>query len=453
MNIIIVWAWWTWLNNIANLFFQFWYQNLICIDKYDSENTKKLVDKGIKTIIWHWKYEIQKEDIVIYSDAAENTKEVIDSKNMEFDFKKYHKNYSYFEFLWEISKFYKTISIAWTHGKSTSTAMCVYLAKKFCYDFGLWIVWASLNDFDNESFVIGEQNKDFLWQVINYITNNKQTYIDENLIKKFYMIVEADEFNEHFLYLDTYIAWITNIELDHVDVFKTQELYYKIFEDFTKKVNDKIFLSNEFDQEKINNKWTNIEENLINFENIRWEHNQKNWNLSTNIISYITSKDKKEIIQYLQKFWWIWRRAEYIWENKNWAKIYLDYGHHPNELNTTIEWFQNKFNNKNIKIIFQWHQSKRLIQFWEEFKNILKDKNCIVYKTYTARENEAEIISYWKKKWIKINCTKDLSTVFAKQINWFYTEKIKEYLDTYQKNDILIVFSAWDLHSKIKENI
>ncbi|MBS8121566.1 glutamate ligase domain-containing protein [Candidatus Vampirococcus lugosii] len=453
MNIIIVGAGGTGLNNIANLFFQFGYQNLICIDKYDSENTKKLVDKGIKTIIGHGKYEIQKEDIVIYSDAAENTKEVIDSKNMEFDFKKYHKNYSYFEFLGEISKFYKTISIAGTHGKSTSTAMCVYLAKKFCYDFGLGIVGASLNDFDNESFVIGEQNKDFLGQVINYITNNKQTYIDENLIKKFYMIVEADEFNEHFLYLDTYIAGITNIELDHVDVFKTQELYYKIFEDFTKKVNDKIFLSNEFDQEKINNKGTNIEENLINFENIRGEHNQKNGNLSTNIISYITSKDKKEIIQYLQKFGGIGRRAEYIGENKNGAKIYLDYGHHPNELNTTIEGFQNKFNNKNIKIIFQGHQSKRLIQFWEEFKNILKDKNCIVYKTYTARENEAEIISYGKKKGIKINCTKDLSTVFAKQINGFYTEKIKEYLDTYQKNDILIVFSAGDLHSKIKENI
>jgi len=53
-----------------------------------------------------------------------------------------------------------------------------------------------------------------------------------DIVKKFFLILEACEFREHFLLYDTDYALITNIGYDHQDCFPTQLDYTKAFQKF-----------------------------------------------------------------------------------------------------------------------------------------------------------------------------------------------------------------------------
>ena len=127
MNIVLVWIWWIWLSAIWQILNELGYQNIIWIDASKSEITEKLKKQWIKIVIWHWKYKITPDDFVIYSDATINTPEVQKAKT----------KLSYFELIWEISKYFKTIAITWTNWKSTTTALTIYWLKQLDKkDFG-----------------------------------------------------------------------------------------------------------------------------------------------------------------------------------------------------------------------------------------------------------------------------------------------------------------------------
>jgi UDP-N-acetylmuramate--alanine ligase len=61
-------------------------------------------------------------------------------------------------------------------------------------------------------------------------------------MKKYLFVIEADEYNRHFLHLDSDYAIIGNIELDHADVYGTFENYLETFLIFSRKVKKDIFI-------------------------------------------------------------------------------------------------------------------------------------------------------------------------------------------------------------------
>ena len=143
---------WAGLSALVNIFFDLGFKDIIVVDKYKSEISDKLEKKWIKVIIWEWKYDFLQEDIVIYSDAVVNSQ----------DFQKIKANtkFSYFDFVSEISKRFQTISIAGTHGKTSTTAMLIASLKKVDFD-KLWlgIVWGFVVDLDNKNYFLSENKK------------------------------------------------------------------------------------------------------------------------------------------------------------------------------------------------------------------------------------------------------------------------------------------------------
>ncbi len=68
---------------------------------------------------------------MIYSDALLDSPELKQAKELaEGNTRKAHYPMSYFQFLGEISKYFETISIAGTHGKSTTTALATYVLSQ-----------------------------------------------------------------------------------------------------------------------------------------------------------------------------------------------------------------------------------------------------------------------------------------------------------------------------------
>lgn len=102
---------------------------------------------------------------------------------------------------------YRTIAVAGTHGKTTTTAMLAWVLSEAGLD---------------PSYIIGGTS------------NNLRTNAHAGAGADF--VIEADEYDYMFLGLYPQIAVITNIEHDHPDCFPTPEAFYQAFETFSSQI-------------------------------------------------------------------------------------------------------------------------------------------------------------------------------------------------------------------------
>ncbi len=469
-NIVFLWVWWTWLSAIAWMLNELWFDNIIWIDSQESEITKKLFDKWIKIIIWHWKYKPNYDDFIIYSDieSIKNWPEIQHFMQFQNTYWKRRIPLSYNQFLWEISKRFRTISIAWSKWKSTSTAMSIYLMNKVSNNFWIGIVGALLPDFDNKNFVINHKHKNEIYNIFKYFLSGKWI-LNYNYIKKFWFIIEACEYKEHFLLLDTEYWLITNFYYDHSDWFQTYKKYLSAYLKFIKNAGSGIFLSEKYknwiweQESRISIDWSIkkkiffLKEKIINYNFVFWEHLQYNWSLVIGILEKILNKKINSNL--LSNFHWVRRRMELIWKNKYKKEIFSDYAHTAQSIQTWLKALKNKFNWQKILVIFQPHQATRILQQRNNFNKIFQlektnNINLIIYKLYTAREQISNFdfsqFDFLKNK--KIENFDNLWTIFAKKNHWQYItniNKIYELIENY-KNWPIVLFTAWDLDFQIR---
>ncbi|MDR2191016.1 MAG: hypothetical protein LBP53_07850 [Candidatus Peribacteria bacterium] len=92
-------------------------------------------------------YQIKANDCVIYSSATEQSVEVQQAKKLKAEQHTPLLIWDYFEFLGEMSKYFKTIAFTGTNGKSSSSAIGIFVARELLQDFGIGIVGALVPDF------------------------------------------------------------------------------------------------------------------------------------------------------------------------------------------------------------------------------------------------------------------------------------------------------------------
>lgn len=471
---MIVFLWWAWagLSALVNIFYDLGFKNIAVVDKYKSEISEKLEKKWIPVFIWDWVYNFSNDDIIIYSDAVVNSK----------DFQKIKNNikFSYFDFVGEISKRFQTISIAWTHGKTSTTSMLISSLKKSNFN-KLWlgIVWWFVPDLDNKNYYINPNKKDEIKIIFEKILTAKWKRPTE-YFKELYFIVEADEFNRHFLLLDSYISGITKVDHDHKDIYPTEKDYLSAFELFINKTRKKVFTNDEEFLKKINNNQiinTNNLVKLINFDYIFWEHMKKNAALALAIMKEIWLKEK-QAIESIKSFKWVWRRQEYLWlmnneklkkekikekdylwykQNSLWyIKIYTDYAHHPVEIQATYDSFRKNFPDKKLIAVFQPHQLFRFVSYEKNFLNSLKNFDEIfIYNIYSVRE-EKLIDQLIKEKNLKVKNHRQAIEKIWQEIAWKlngkYIKSFDELIKNIQDKDwILIIMSAWNLDYEMRK--
>ena len=97
----------------------------------------------------------------------------------------------------------KLIAIAGTHGKTTTTAMVIWLFKQLgvpvSYSVGAKISFGEMGEFDEKSE---------------------------------YFVYEADEYDKNFLTFKPYLGLITGIDWDHPDIYPTKDEYNAAFRQF-----------------------------------------------------------------------------------------------------------------------------------------------------------------------------------------------------------------------------
>ncbi len=109
------------------------------------------------------------------------------------------------EVLGDITRKQKGLCIAGTHGKTTTATIAAHLLYQ--------------SQVSCSAFLGGISN--------NYKTNYLVSK-DSNIV-----VIEADEYDRSFHQLRPFMAVITSMDLDHLDIYKTPEAFKEAFEHFT----------------------------------------------------------------------------------------------------------------------------------------------------------------------------------------------------------------------------
>ncbi len=457
MNIILVGAGGIWISALWLLFKRLWYDNILWVDSSISKVTQWLEHAGIKVYIGHWQYQVQPWDLVIYSDACPQAPEVEQARQHVSESAPWARYpLSYFQFVWEISKFFETISVAWTHGKSTTSAMLTVIMSQSDPKLWLWIVWALVPQLQNTNYRINEKKSEDIKTIFAYILFGKQQWRDESLRKKYRFIIEADEFNKHFLYIDTDYAIILNAELDHSDIYPTQEYYLQIFVEFCYKVKKKIFvLAWEKWVDYLLQHWPDtihsVSKSVFDLPYLFGDHIQKNASLNNALMQELGIENYS-----FSEFKGLRRRMELLKVYENWGILYSDYWHHPTEINAVLNAMKEKYPEKKIIAIFQPHQARRVLEFRNDFKNTVSQfDERIIYSLYTARENLDTLLAEFPIPWgATVSSAQELWEIFAQACAWTYItdfKNISERIEAIQSDQVICLFSAWNADFQLRE--
>ncbi len=289
------------------------------------------------------------------------------------------------------------ISIAGTHGKTTTSCLIAHLLHYANLPFAAFLGGISSN--------LGS----------NYINTNTS----ENLPTT---VTEADEYDRSFLTLSPNLAIVTSMDEDHLDIYETGEELKKSFFDFINKIkkNGTLFLKDglecpsnldakiirygiesgdyratniaikdrwfTFDFESNTEKWTSLK---LGIQGI---HNIEN-SIAAIAVCLHLKLPKEKIIQGLKEFKGVKRRFEYISNQPNFIFI-DDYAHHPTEIEAFIKSVKMLYPNEKITGIFQPHLYSRTKDFADDFAKSLSQLDVsILLNIYPARELPIEGIT------------------------------------------------------------
>jgi len=256
------------------------------------------------------------------------------------------------ELLAEIESQYKNrIAIAGTHGKSTTTAM-----------IGAVLVAGGLNPTVHNgarpNLILG--GKDFF-------------------------VTEACEFKRSFLKLNPTVAVVTNIEYDHVDCYKSLKDVQRAFDKFTAKAGTVIRNRGRiWSFAHSRGKYGFLVGGVRILLNVPGKHNVQNAALAVKVGLHF-GIDIETIKRALEAFNGIERRFQQIGEG-----VITDYAHHPAEIETTIKTATDIYGEGKFLIVFQPHTFSRTIALFDDFVRVLRQCDCVMYKTYSAREKSMD---------------------------------------------------------------
>ena len=152
----------------------------------------------------------------------------------------------------------------------------------------------------------------------------------------------------------------------------------------------------------------------------------------------------------LEGFMGIDRRMQILGEqvNEKSSKVYIDdYGHHPTEIQKTIEAIKNSYPEHNLTMVFQPHRYTRTKDLFNEFIQVLKDvDNLILLDVYPAGEKPIKgIDSSIIKKSLEDSGFSNVELVENKDL------VLKRIADSPDINTVFIFQGAGDISSISKQ--
>ncbi len=393
--------------------------NVIGYDQRKSYVTNLLKQDGIEVVFSESDIPYDKNNLYIFSSAipieSEKFLELHDKENV----------ISRPEFLKNLSRENKIVGITGTHGKTSTTALLSHI------------------------FHFNNVNVSYIYGGVTNFSGIGGHYGDSNLP----IILETDEAFNTFENIFISDLLVLNIDSDHLDFFENFNNYKNAFLKVMENVKNNLVINNDDpvlqSLEKFNksvkygkSKGSDFliltpekflygsKEYIINSQ-ILGDH------LRSNMVGAIILAMKNGIsidksLDAISSFPGVKRRTELIGIAKG-ISIYDDYGHHPTEMNATINSLKKITKNK-LYVVFQPHRYSRTKEYFNLFKNsLMKSDFSIVTDIYPAGEDPIPGIS-----------SKNFEGDNVKYLQ--STRYVPEYLSQeVNKGDVILTLGAGDI--------
>ncbi len=292
--------------------------------------------------------------------------------------------------LGEIMRVERGLCVAGTHGKTTTSTMLAHLLKQSHVDCNAFLGGISKN-YTN-----------------NLLLSDKSDFV----------VIEADEFDRSFHHLTPYMAVVTAVDADHLDIYGTYEAYLESFAHFTSLIaeggclimkkgialqprlgkNVKLYTYSSTDEADFYAKNIRIGNGTIVFDFVTPTETIADVELGVPVlvnvensvaamaIAWLNGVTADELRSAMASFAGIRRRFE-TWLKTDSLTIIDDYAHHPAELEASIKSVKALYADKKVLGVFQPHLYSRTRDFYKEFAAALSYLDEVVLlDIYPARE-------------------------------------------------------------------
>lgn len=361
-------------------------------DLKDSVVTQRLQTLGAEVFIGHKEENISEADVLVVSTA-------IDESNPEVSAALARRVpiVRRAEMLAELMRFRHGIAVAGTHGKTTTTSLVTSVLAEAKLD---------------PTFVIGGK--------LNSAGANARLGLSR------YLVAEADESDASFLHLQPMVSIVTNIDADHMSTYggdfeKLKNTFIEflhnlpfyglavvcIDDDNVRSIlpglsrqvttygfsDDADYRATDLKQDGIftsfNVHRSGKEEPLSVRMRMPGKHNVLNA-LAAIAVAEDEGVDEQSIVRALEKFEGVGRRFQIngtVPLGDGDVMLVDDYGHHPRELEVTLDAIRKGFPDRRLIMVFQPHRYSRTRDLYEDFVRVLSDADALLLmEVYPAGE-------------------------------------------------------------------
>ena len=295
-----------------------------------------------------------------------------------------------------LSRALKALSVAGTHGKTTTTTMTAYLLHESSVGCNAFLGGISKN------------------YGTNYLYSGTSPYV----------VVEADEYDRSFHQLKPWATVITATDADHLDIYGTEDAYVESFNHYSSLVQEggalilhtglkmqprpqkgvRVFTygrgEGDFhaENEKIGGGEIvfDYKSPLGNIDNVRLgvpvSINIEN-GVAALALAQLAGAGTDELRRAMATFEGEERRFDFIL-NTDLLVVLSDYAHHPEEIRQSILSLREVFGGRKLTAIFQPHLYSRTRDFYREFAESLSMLDeAVLTEIYPARELPIEGVS------------------------------------------------------------
>lgn len=196
----------------------------------------------------------------------------------------------------------KLIAIAGTHGKTTTTAMVVWLFKQLgipvSYSVGAKLPFGDMGHYESGSE---------------------------------YFVYEADEFDRNFLTFEPFVSIISGVSWDHHEIFPTREDYQQAFKEFIDQSEWTELWQDDYDYLGLepDGHYAIMDPSDPAIEKLKLNghYNRLDAWLAVKAVRQLSQKPAEDIVTHINRFPGLGRRMEQIVPN-----LYSDYAHTPEKI-------------------------------------------------------------------------------------------------------------------------
>ncbi|RLB79201.1 MAG: UDP-N-acetylmuramate--L-alanine ligase [Deltaproteobacteria bacterium] len=435
------------MSGIAELLVNLGYQ-VSGSDLKESSVTRRLEKLGAKVYLGHSPEQAEGADVVVYSSAVkENNPEIQYARERAIPV------IPRAEMLAELMRLKYGVAIAGAHGKTTTTSMVASILTRGGLDPTV-VIGGRLDIWGGSNAKLGEGD---------------------------FLVAEADESDGSFLALSPTIVVVTNIDREHMDHYGDMDSLRDTFVQFMNKVPFYGACVICFDCEEIQGIVPRIRKRYLSYGlssqadlratalrktnygsefeilyqsksmgliqvGMPGEHNVLNA-LAAVGVGLELGLDVDVIKEGLKDLGVLGRRFQ-IKGNEAGVTVMDDYGHHPTEIQATLNTARECWPDKRLVVVFQPHRYTRTKDLYDRFVKSFNQADVLVLTPiYPAGEDPLDgVDAQWLAKGIKEHGHKDVTTVGNNEA------AVAELVRKVKKGDMVITLGAGDVY-KVGERL